>query len=86
MGRKKTQPATCAGPDCSLPAYARGLCRAHYAYEHRHPGAPLYPLRSRDAPVLERISLRVTGHCAAAVREDLTGARSALEQWASKRA
>ncbi len=84
MGRSKKQPALCTGPDCTLPAYCRGLCRAHYAYARRHEGEPLLPVRAPGAPLVS-VSMRVSEHCAAAVRVDLSGARAALEDWARKR-
>ena len=83
MGRPKKPPEPCTGPGCDLPAYARGLCRGHYAQDQR--GSPLHPLRAPDAPVLVRVSLRVSGHCAEAIKHDIEGARGALEKWAAGR-
>ena len=83
MGRPKKQPEPCTGPGCNLPAYARGLCRGHYAQGKR--GSPLHPLRAPDAPVLVRYCVRITEGARKRAKEDPRGASEAVEKWAKNR-
>jgi hypothetical protein len=73
----------CAGPECGRPAWAKGLCHAHYLQRRRHPETPLRPLFSGQCIECgRRTTLRAGGQtplCGFVCRQN--NQRSSKRRW-----